>query len=322
MPGNEKPNPQKKKEIPLTYKRKVSILSALVALLVLIFILSLVFDPENRRSDAFAWLDSSLMYMADGIDISTSGGSISLSRKNNVWLVNTETGEFPVRQSRVDDLFAALTHRNVYPLRATSSEARERLGVADERASRIVIRGGAGLPLLDLLIGGEDVFGREVYLRRSDQNHIYSGEDNFSLFLNLMPSFWYNLRFFDDISIDSVQQVDITLPGAQTVILRRSGIGWVLSSGESLDTTRVESWLRSVIEAQGEDFFPGQFNPSEIEGTITLRIGDGTNRSLLLGPKIDEDFWIATADNSPFSYALADWNFARLFRESSYFLRD
>ena len=39
------------------YKKKVMILSALVVVLVAVYILSFVLDSENRRDAAFAWLD-------------------------------------------------------------------------------------------------------------------------------------------------------------------------------------------------------------------------------------------------------------------------
>ncbi len=147
----------------MTYKKKAVVLSVIVAVLALIYILTFVFDPENRSSAAFAWLDPSLLVMADGIEISGTENRIVLRRRNNVWFVADGTGEFPAKQDRVADLFALLTRKGNYPVRASSSEGIERLGLKEESASRITVRGGVGLPLLDLLIGSANALGTEVY---------------------------------------------------------------------------------------------------------------------------------------------------------------
>jgi len=304
----------------VTYKRKFAVLSALIGVLALAYILTLVFDREHRRSDNFAWLDSSLANMADRIEISGPQGNINLNRRNNIWVFETAFMELPVRQSRVEDLFAMLSRRAVYPVRATSPDAIERLGLMEGTAHRIRVRGGAGLPLLDLLIGGEDVLGREVYLRMSGRNQIHSGEDNFTSFTNTRPAFWYDLRLFQPFGIDMVQQAEITFPGEETFILRRSRAGWVMQGNESASivTTRVEAWLRSVIEVHGEDFVPDA--PESIEGSIILRLGDGTSRIIETGPPDEQGNRRFIISGSPYVYLFSDWGFNRIFRETSHFI--
>jgi hypothetical protein len=304
----------------VTYKRKVAVLSALVTVLALVYILTLVFDREYRRSDTFAWLDSQLIFMADRIEISGPQGNINLNRRNNIWFFDAGYSELPVRQSRVDDLFAMLSARGAYPQRAASPEAIARLGLTEETAHRIRVRGGAGLPLLDLLIGGGDVLGREVYLRMSGRNQVHSGEDTFTLFTDSRPAFWYDLRLFEPFSIDMVQEAEITFPGAEALSLRRSRAGWVIPGNESvsLAATRVEAWLRSVIEAHGEDFVPDA--PEHIEGRIILRLGDGTSRTLEAGPLDEQRNRRLVVSGSPFVYLFSDWAFNRIFRESYHFI--
>ena len=305
----------------MTSKRKIAVLSALVAVLAVIYILILVLDSISVRSDAFAWLERHLIVMADGIDISGPQGEISLSRKNNAWVFAAGPGELPVKQSRVDDLFAVLSGRNIYPLRAASIEARQSLGLTEDNASRIRIRGGAGLPLLDLLVGGDDVMGREVYLRRAGTNQIYSGEDQFTSFINSRPSFWYDLRLFNAVNIDAVQQAEIAPPAGTAFFLRRSGGGWIVQGNESvaLNNPRVEAWLRSLLEAEGEDFAAQA--PAHIEGSITLRLGDGTSRTMQAGPTLEENRRSAAVSGASLVYVLTEWTVNRFFRESDYFLK-
>ena len=306
----------------MTYKIKVAFLSALVVILALIYILILVFDRDYRRSDVFAWLDPGLIVMADRIEITGTAGRIALNRRNNNWFFDAGNIELPVRQSRVDDLFTLLSGRAVYPVRAASPAAIDRLGLAEGTAHRILVRGGAGLPLLDLLIGGEDVLGREVYLRMSGRNQIHSGEGDFTFFTNLSPIAWYDLRLFQPFNVEVVQQADLNLPGGEAFSLRRSGAGWViLGENVSIEPLRVEAWLRAVIEMQGDDFV-FDAPPENIDGSITLRLGDGSTRVLEVGRIYEEERWLATVGGTSLVYSLSDWNFNRIFRDSAHFVRD
>jgi hypothetical protein len=309
----------------LTYRKKAAILSAFVAVLALIYILTFVFDPENRRSAAFAWLEPSLLVMADGIEISTTESRIVLRRRNDVWLLADKTGEFPVKQDRVADLFALLTRRENYPLRASSSEGIQRLGLTEETASRIVVRGGAGLPLLDLLIGGADALGTEVYLRRAGWNQIYSAEDDYSFFIGLKARSWYDLRLFSagnlqvpPASVDSIQQVEISFPD-ETYILRRSGRGWIIPGREStaLDAIMVEAMLRQLLEAEADNF--AVIAPETVEASITMQFGNGSTRTLRAGPLSEENARYATVSGSLYSYILTERTFNNFFRPSSFY---
>jgi hypothetical protein len=263
--------------------------------------------------------------MADRIEITGPEGRIALNRRNAVWVFDAGHIELPVRQNRVEDLFALLSRRAVFPIRAASPDAVARLGLTEAAAHRIRVQSGPGLPLLDLLIGSEDVLGREVYLRMSGRSQIHSGEGDFTFFTNLSPAAWFDLRLFQPFNVDIVQQADIILPGAEAFSLRRSGTGWVIP-GENVfaEALRVEAWLRSVIEAQGDDF---AFDaPEYVEGSITLRLGDGSTRTVMVGPINEQGNRLVTASGgvsgSSLVYSLSDWNFNRIFRERTHFVRN
>jgi hypothetical protein len=302
----------------LTYKKKVTILSALVAALALIYILTFVFDPENARGYVFAWLDSPLLVMADSIEISAPENRIVLRRRNGVWYVADGTGEFPAKQDRVADLFSLLARRENYPVRASSSEGIERLGLTEGNASRIVVRGGVGLPLLDLLIGSANAFGTEVYLRRAGWNQIYSAEDDYSFYTESKTRSWYDLRLFTPASVDSIQQVEISFP-EEAYILRRSGNGWIIAGNESaaLDAIRVEAMLRQLLEADADNFTVNA--PETIEAVITMQFGNGSTRSLQAGTITEEGNRYSVVSGSSYFYVLTESKFNNFFKKSSFF---
>ena len=317
----------------IAYNKKVVFLSALAAALAIIYILTFVLDPANRRGSAFAWLDPSYFDMADRIEIYGINGNTELIRRNNLWFFAAGTAEYPVKQGRVEDLFAALSRKEIYPQRASSQEARQRLGLTEDSASRIIVRGGAGLPLLDLLIGRAAAIGSEIYLRRGGWNEIYSGEDRFTIFTDSSPVLWYDLRLFPasenglaPYTIDAVQQADIKPSDGEAFALRRRGAGWIIVGNESaaLETTRVDAWIRSVLEAEGVDFgdaiYGDDFEPDD--GSITLRFGDGTSRVIQFGRVSASNNPAARITDSPYTYIIEERNLNLLFRESSYFVRE
>ena len=302
----------------MLYKKKLAILSALVVVLALVYILSFVLDPANRRSEAFAWLDPSLVDKADRIEIKGTAGSVVLIRRNNIWLSPAGTSEYPVKQSMVGDFINVLTRRSIYPLRAVSSEGRDKLGLGADSASRIIVRGGAGLPLLDLMVGASDALGSGVYLKRADKDEIYSGEDQFTLYTESKPASWYDLRLFPsgnkaaEFSIADVQQAELAVP-ENTFTLRRGNGGWIMvqNGSAALDAIKVEAWLRSVSEAEGNDFAPQAppaADPASSGGTITLWLGDGTKRILQIGPGMspDDGRRYAVVSNSSLTYVLSE----------------
>lgn len=305
------------------YRKKAAALSALIAVLFAAYVFSFALDPGRKRDSSFAWLDPSLLVLADRIEIAGPEGAVALSRVNNTWVVRTGAADLPVKQGRVGDFLAALSRKEAYALRAASPEAGERLGLTEARASRVTIRGGAGLPLLDLLIGAGGALREEVYLRLSGKREIYSGTDRFTLYVDSKPASWLDLRLFPALSDAAfVQQADITLPGAgKAFSLRRGGGGWILlgdESGAAADALKTEAWLRAVLLAEAGDFGSGP--PAAAEGSVTLRLGDGTSAALFAGPAFDS-YRSVTVSGSGLSYILPERTLNRLFRDSSYFMK-
>jgi hypothetical protein len=198
----------------------------------------------------------------------------------------------------------------------------ERLGLVEGRASRITIRGGIGLPLLDLLIGFADTPGSEVYLRKASHNEARSGDDVFSLFTESSENSWFDLRLFPDLNADAVQRVQVNplFGGGMPYDITRANNGWQLSL-LPIETSKAESWVRAIVDAEGESFsFAGTSAGMDdfTEGSITLELGDGTIRVLRVGVSGDEKRRNGSVTNSSLVYSLAEWTINRIFREASY----
>ncbi|GHV69887.1 hypothetical protein AGMMS49928_14660 [Spirochaetia bacterium] len=320
----------------LSYKQKVFFLSVLVLVLALIYTASLIFDPEriNSRSSVYAWIDPQFLSQVDRLEISRSGEEVKLIRKNDNWFVEKDGAEFPAKKPRVEDLLKILSAKSAYPVRASSASSHQRLGVNIEGASRILLRGGAGMPLLDLLIGQVSSAGDEVYLRKNNQNEVRSGEDRFSVYTDGAISSWYNLRLFPEDpdgrnpGPDDVQRLTIIVPGeAQSIppalVLTRNRDGWVFTDAQnaekSVDKSKVDSYIRAVLDAEGEDFYTAPAPPVFSGGNITLELGDGSRRIIRLGSISEQNRRIAAASEGAYVYELAAWTTERLFKDALYF---
>ena len=330
------------------YKKKIFILSSMIFFLLLIYLLSFIIDPNRQNTVSFAFLSPSLVDHISSMEIYGLESNIILNRRNNVWYFLRDEGdhfqELPVKQFRVLDLLDVLTGTYRHTLRANSFDARFSLGVSDGNSSRIIIRGGAGLPLLDLHIGTVDALGRELFTRMAGRNEIYSSEDRLSIFIDSSPAFWYDLRLFPEISPNvqlegfgsaglsfigagsgQVQQAEVIPFGSpESYALFRMGNNWLMSgeSGELPDSQRVESWLRSLLDAEAMDFTYISSNAVQADaggGIIYLWMGDGSMISLEIVSEENGSYNVSVSTNS-LIYVLPQWAMERIFRERDFFL--
>jgi hypothetical protein len=324
----------------MEYRRKLIILSSLTAVLALAYVLSLVFDPERsgRRSDAHVWLDLRLRDSVDRIDIREAGDSaeaLSLLRRNGKWLALRDGAEYPARETKIDDLLDELSRWDSYPRRSSSPPAQGRFGLEEARAARITLRGGAGLPLLDLLAGNSGP-GGDIFLRKAGNDEVRSGKDRLSSYLDAQARSWFDLRLFpegenDSVTAESVQRLTVRAEGggpgnpAEPVAISRLQNSWRITAGdlvlepEDIEKTRVDSYISGIINTAGDDF--ASSGPPPASASLSLELADGRVLDLRLGPAGEEGQRLAAVSDGPYVYTLASWAAERLFREPEYFRR-
>jgi hypothetical protein len=332
----------------MVYKQKLTLLSGIVGLLALIYGATLVFEPERtgRRDAAYSWLDPKQLSQVEGVQIFSAPDSeaLTLTRKNKAWYVSHEGNEYPARQLRVEDFLSLLSRRTAYPVRASSAGAYERLGLTEAAAARIVVTGASppareggevvpGPVFLDLLVGQGDLTGQDVYLRRTGQNEVRSGENKFSGYLSGARTSWYNLRLFpesEDGKLDagSVQRLTVYPLGeaqesVEPQVFFRENNGWNCSgiTVTSLDTGKVDSYIQGILNIEGDDFSSSAKpeDPVFNDGRLVLELGDGSIRTVKLGGLDESSRRLAFVSGSAYVYSLAGWAVDRLFREGSSF---
>ena len=112
----------------MVYKKKLNILSGIIAALALVYVLTIIFNPERRsaRSAAYSWLDPAETGKISGITIAGDDETINLARNGGKWFVSHDGKDYPAKAARVEDFIAALAKRAPYPLRSSSASSHER----------------------------------------------------------------------------------------------------------------------------------------------------------------------------------------------------
>jgi hypothetical protein len=323
----------------MTYKKKVSVLSGIIGALVLVYIASIVFDPEHigSRSAIYAWLDAVQNDRISGIIIVNPSlddpEAINLSRKGDKWFVSHNGRDYPARQTRVEDLIAALNKRTQYPVRSTSASSHERLSLLESTAAHITVLAGAGPPMLSLLIGLEDITGQNIYLRKQGDNEVRSGEDIFSAFTGSSRTSWCNLRLFPEtengsLGTENVQRLTVYPPSdedmyAQPRTFTRNGRTWSFDFElADPDTEKVNSYIRTILNSFGDEFVEN-VNVSLLNvGRLVLEFGDGSIRTIHLGPADEIGRRFAAVSGSDWVYLLPGWAARQLFTDTEEFERN
>jgi hypothetical protein len=322
----------------MTYNKKFTVLSGIIAALAVIYILTIIFDPERRgaRSAAYSWLEGGQTDKISGITITKTDETITLARNGGKWFVSHNGKDYPARTTRVEDLIAALTKRAPYPVRSSSASAHQRLSLTPEQATRITVAAGAGLPLLNLLIGQVDITGQNVYLRKQEQNEVRSGEDIFSSYTRSSLTSWYNLRLFPEtetggIDAANVQRLTVYHPRSNDgmdvppQIFTRSGKAWTFNFElANPDMGKVDSYIREILFTSGDDF-DDSITPSDSlfnNSRIVLELGDGSIRTIRLGPPEKDDGRLAVVSGSDWVYSLPGWICQRILVDTETFETD
>ncbi|MCL1837443.1 MAG: DUF4340 domain-containing protein [Treponema sp.] len=321
----------------MTYKKQFAVLSTVIAALALIYVLTIVFDPQRigSRSDAYSWLDPKQKDKIDRLTITNQYETVMLERRGSDWFVSRGGRDFPARRMRVEDFIDALCKRAPYPMRSSSPSSHQRLSLTAESSTQVVAAGGAGLPLLHLLIGQGDVTGRNVYLRKQGQNEVRSGEDIFSAYTESETASWYNLRLFPEtesgrLEAASVQRLTVYPPdeyGEGTpFIFSRRGREWTFTGVEleSLDMGRVDNYIRDILNTSGDDFEEtvSPSDPAFNDGRIVMELGDGGIRTLRTGYPDQDGKRLAIISGTNMVYSLPAWTSSRLFPDPYTFEED
>jgi hypothetical protein len=250
---------------------------------------------------------------------------VELAGKNNQWFVLHNGSEYPARQTRVEDFLDIFTRRDSWPVRSSSASALSRFGL-DEKAPRVTVF-AENAAILDILLGGDDITGREIYARKYGQNEVRSGNNAVRAYVTGNITSWYNLRLIPEsedgkVGIDSVQRLTVSNEGG-TVVFSRKNRSWTVLGIEDAKTDQgvIENYIRSVLNTEGDGFFDAASGeePALNGSRIVLEFGNGVVKTISFSEPDEEGRRIAFVSGSEYIYSVPSWAVMRLFRDVSSF---
>lgn len=320
----------------MMFQRKVQILSGLVLLLSLLFIGTFLFSPDTRavREATGVLIDKQQSEKLTKIDIQRPGlPEFTLIKRTGQWYARRDAKEYPVKNERVADFLKPFSKPSVFPTRASTIQAHERLGLSDQTAVRVRMwHDEHEGPTLDLYFGDMDATGKEIYFRLANQNEVKSAEDLFSSYLQSSPQSWYDLRLFpqsngQSMTPELVQKITWKVDNKDSFSIQRSstsqwfGFGNGLESKE-IDTRKVEAFLRDLIGATGDDFADSLQNTSNVlEVLITLELGDGRSKKVSILSDPITKIHAASVTDTPYTYLLSEWQYNQLIMDAAWFIK-
>ncbi|MDR1106554.1 MAG: DUF4340 domain-containing protein [Treponema sp.] len=320
------------------YRRRLLFHAALAAILALAWLLLVFFDPGrlSARKASYAWLSAGAKDAADRIDIipaaDTGREAVTLVRRGGLWRAVRGGRDYPARDARVDDFLSAFTARGDYSRLYSSASSAARLGLDGDRASRVLVRGGSGPPLLDLLVGNADSTGRNVYLRRPGESEIRLGEDRFSGYIFSAPSLWYDLALTGETDTSLVQRITVSPPRGGPPggvrVFSRSGNGWIIDGVRKPGRAASENYARTLVTVLAGDF--SEEDPQDAffnDGSIVIETGSNRIYTIRFGPadesgrRLARVYVSAGGENAarPYVYVMPEWTMGRLFRDAGFF---
>jgi hypothetical protein len=311
----------------MTYKKNLIILLSIISALALLYTGSIIFDAtrSGARASSYVWLDPNLSSGVTRIafsfvlddDEDAERETVELIKKAGQWFVACAGTEFPARQLRIEDFISSLSVRGSYPVRSTSASSHERMGFGND-APRLTIYSGNTM-VLDILVGGDDIFGKEVYIRKYGQNEVRSGDIKFMSFITDPLPNWYNLRLIPEsedgrIDIDSIQRVSVY--DEETQIFTRRNKNWVISGVEvnNPNQSAINSYIRSILNLEGTEFVQ-EISLDDFDFRhIVMEFGNGSIKTIRVSEANEFGRCVAHVVGSQFIYSIQEWTAERLFR--------
>jgi len=306
----------------MTYKNKFICLVSIIAIFILLYIGSFIFNADfgRTRSSLYVWLDSVNLERINRISVSTIvAEDFELIKRNNSWFIVQHGQVFPARQLRVEDFLRIFTTRASWPVRSTNVTSHDRYGLG-ETASRITIYDNNTV-LLDIMAGYDDVMGLESFFRRAGQNEVRSGDNSLNAYLYGQVSSWLDLRLITGsegsvLNSSDVQRLSVFTPEGQQIFTRRNRM-WEITGIDIVnpDTTAIENYIRTILNTEGDSF--AEIDPYEEDifthSRILLEFGNGRVITISFSEPDEYERRLARVSGSEYIYSIPMWTGTRLF---------
>ena len=309
----------------MTYKNRLIFLGTLIGVLLVTYIAGVILTSDiGSKSSSYTWLDSKTGEKTIRVVIKDADNEFELKKKNGQWFVSHNGLEYPAKQLRVEDFLKILTTRSAWPIRSTSASTHERFGL-EQSASRVTVY--AETVILDLVVGNEDAYKNEIYLRKAGQNEVRAGDNMIKSYISSPVTSWYNLRLIPEtengsVDLSAVQKMSVYTP-RETQIFSRKNRRWEISgiSVTNPDQNAVDTYIRQILNIEGDNFDDSvnSADPMFDKTSIVLELGNGSIVTVRFSNADESGRRFAHVSGKNNIYSIPTWQAEKLFKNASNF---
>ncbi|MGH7620474.1 MAG: DUF4340 domain-containing protein [Gemmatimonadaceae bacterium] len=225
--------------------------AALVIVVVAWGVLALVRRPPSDRlgSLSLAKVDTAAV---DSMTVATARDTMIVARARGArgkWLASG----FAADSTAVQSVLKALADTsNITELVAESRTSHERLGVAADSATHVVVFGKGGARVFDLMTGHRTGDYSGIDVRRPSDAAVYALKGLLVDALARAPSDWRDKRILAVLP-ESVSTIQVE-HGGRGYEVKRSGTAWTLGSGKRADSAAVADFLGNFRDLRASGF--------------------------------------------------------------------
>jgi hypothetical protein len=211
--------------------------------------------------------------------------------------------ESPANSGTVDSLLGALANAKVDRRIEKGASDAGQYGLAEPRVTLKLKEGQAER---DLVIGGDDYTGNQVYVQVKDDPDVYLTSDYLFTAADKQLKDWRDRRV---LTFDRAQLSNLEIDrGSERLRLRRDGEAWLLESPiqERADSGTVSSLISALEFAEAEDFVTEQPDNLRTYGldnpSVSVRVreeGKDNWKALQFGRKSEDHYLARTTERSP-----------------------
>ena len=314
----------------MRYKKKVIVLSSILAALLLIWAAGLLFSPDRvaARAESLRLLSGKASDVAAISLKSLSGASIELARSGSAWTLVDGSARLPVQVQRVASFIDELASVSRLHVVARSKDSWAGFQLDEAQAKRASFKDASGKMLADIMVGGTGPTGSEIYLRRVDSDVSYSAESGLLSYMGYGRSTWLDLRMLAGVKESDVQSMAIrcslSLDGTGKPVLsldyslRRDGKGWKAGAAQ-IDAEAATSLVRSMTALQGEDYvvtIPVDAF-AKVEAKISLELGNGQAKVIEIGSAAGDNRFYARINGDALAFTISSYSLRGVLKNLS-----
>ena len=314
----------------LSFRRKILVLGAAIALLAAAYVLGLVFSPARMgRREAETPLipdfNRGQRDLVAAVELTGAEGALRMVDRDGSWVLPGGGREYPASQPLIDAFFDFLAETKRTRVVTENPEAWAEFQVNDEAPRRIRLLDEAGNILTEIFIGKPAAGGGNDYVRLGDSNEVVLSNRSFDYYLNVEEKFWAYLRIFPEdlegqnlirISVNSEVLFADGTPGPldYTLVLdaeQRSVWRFADRPQLPLDSGEVDLLANNLANLEGAEFDAAvdraEAGLTDPAGRILLSTGDDRDFRLLIGGPAGKDQLYVARQDGTYIYKVSEW---------------